>query len=64
MHTGYKPQSERFGRIRRNHRNHHHYSEHYWLGFTVPEVDAWLGTEPHPKAVARSPTAKNIHPDL
>jgi Fatty acid hydroxylase len=61
VHTGYKPRSGLFSRIRGNHRNHHYKNEAFWLGFTVPQVDAWLGTEPDPRDVPRSPTARNLH---
>jgi len=61
VHTGYKPRSRYYARVRRNHRNHHYKNEAYWLGFTVPQVDAWLGTEPDPRSVERSPTARDLH---
>lgn len=61
VHTGYKPRSAFYARIRRNHRNHHYKNEAYWLGFTLPHVDAWLKTEPDPRSVARSPTARDLH---
>lgn len=61
VHTGYAPKTALYRRIRRNHRNHHYLNERFWLGFTWPEVDRWLGTEPDPKTVSRSPTARNLH---
>lgn len=61
VHTAYKPRSEFFARIRRNHRNHHYKNEGYWFGFTFPAVDAWLGTEPDPRSVPRSATARDLH---
>lgn len=64
VHTGHKPNSEFFSRIRRNHLNHHFLNENYWLGFTWPGVDAWLGTEPDPKTVPRSATARDLHADV
>ena len=33
----------------------------YWLSFTWPDVDKWLGTEPDPAAVPRSTTVMNLH---
>lgn len=61
VHTGYKPRSAYYARVRRNHVNHHYKNEAYWLGFTVPHVDAWLNTEPDPRSVPRSPTARDLH---
>lgn len=61
VHTGYKPRSAFYARVRRNHRNHHYKNEAYWYGFTVPHVDEWLGTEPDPKSVPTSPTARDLH---
>jgi hypothetical protein len=61
VHTGYAPRGRFFARVRRNHRNHHYRNEAYWLGFTWPDVDRWLGTEPDPKSVPRSATARNLH---
>ncbi|MCA9626165.1 MAG: sterol desaturase family protein [Myxococcales bacterium] len=61
VHTGYKPSSAWFKRVRRNHRFHHYRNERYWYAFTVPHVDGLLGTEPDPKSVPVSNTARNLH---
>jgi hypothetical protein len=61
VHTGYAPRSAFYARVRRNHRNHHYLNENYWLSFVWPDVDKWLGTEPAPGEVARSPTARKLH---
>lgn len=61
VHTGVPPKSEFAKRIRRNHRLHHYRNEQYWLGFTWPDVDRWLGTEPDPASVPRSKTAMDLH---
>ncbi|MFO0630041.1 MAG: sterol desaturase family protein [Polyangiales bacterium] len=60
VHTGVKPRSALYRRIRRNHRLHHYRNERYWLGFTLPHVDALLGTEPDPRSVPHSPTARDL----
>lgn len=61
VHTGYRPRSRFFRRVRRNHRLHHFHNEDYWLSFTWPGVDRWLGTEPDPRAVSHSETARRLH---
>ena len=60
VHTGYRPKSEFFRRVRRNHRHHHYHNESYWLSFTFPDVDRWLQTEPNPKSVPHSETARDL----
>jgi hypothetical protein len=61
VHTGVAPRTAFAKRVRRNHRLHHYRHEGYWLSFTWPDVDRWLGTEPEPAAVPRSPTAQRLH---
>ena len=61
VHTGVAPKSDFAKRVRRNHRLHHYRNEEYWLGFTWPDVDRWLGTEPEPASVPRSKTAMDLH---
>ena len=66
VHTGVKPNASTplgrlYARIRRNHRYHHYHHEDYWFSFTWPAVDAWLGTEPDPKTIARSATVMSLH---
>ena len=61
MHTGIKPESAFYKRVRTNHRMHHYRNEDYWLSFVWPDVDKWLGTEPDPASVPRSTTVMNLH---
>jgi|LNFM01.1.fsa_nt_gb hypothetical protein len=61
VHTGYKPKSAFFKRVRRNHRLHHYRNENYWLGFTFPAVDTALGTDPDPSSVSASQTARDLY---
>lgn len=61
VHTGYKPKTPWFRRVRRNHRFHHYRNERYWYAFTVPQVDALLGTEPDVRSVPVSNTVRNLH---
>lgn len=60
VHTGVKPRSAFYRRVRRNHRLHHYRNENYWYGFTLPHVDAALGTEPDPRDVPHSKTARDL----
>jgi hypothetical protein len=65
IHTDYKPKTQVYRAIWRNHRNHHYKNEHYW--FTVTSsgtADRVLRTYPDPGAVENSPTAKNLHAEL
>jgi hypothetical protein len=62
IHSDYKPKTEVYRAVWRNHRQHHYKNEHYW--FTVTSsgtADRLLGTYPDPAAVTTSPTAKNLH---
>lgn len=61
VHTGVKPESAYGKKVRRNHLMHHFRNERYWLGFTVPMVDRWLGTDPDPGSVPHSKTATDLH---
>jgi sterol desaturase/sphingolipid hydroxylase (fatty acid hydroxylase superfamily) len=61
-HTDYKPKGSYYRRIWKLHRWHHYKNEHYWFSFTVPWIDAWLGTGPSPQDVPRSPTARDLRP--
>ena len=61
VHTGYRPKSTLGKRIRKNHHLHHYRNEAHWFGFTIPHVDAWLGTDPDPRDVPRSRTAMDLH---
>ncbi|MCA9718202.1 MAG: sterol desaturase family protein [Myxococcales bacterium] len=59
-HTSYRPRSRYLARVFRNHRLHHFKHEGYWFGFTVPAVDALLGTSPNPRDVERSPSVRDL----
>lgn len=61
VHTGVRPKGAFFKRVRRNHRLHHYRNEHHWLSFVWPDVDKWMGTEPAPRDVPRSSTARDLH---
>jgi sterol desaturase/sphingolipid hydroxylase (fatty acid hydroxylase superfamily) len=61
VHTGYRPRSRLFKKIRRNHRLHHFHHEGHWLGFTFPWIDTILGTDPDPRDLAHSETATRLH---
>ncbi|MDQ3036623.1 MAG: sterol desaturase family protein [Myxococcota bacterium] len=61
VHTGVTPKTAYGKRVRRSHRLHHFRSEQQWFGFTLPEVDTWLGTDPDPASVPRSKTAMDLH---
>jgi hypothetical protein len=65
IHSDYKPKTDVYRAIWRNHRNHHYKNEHYW--FTVTSsgtADRVLGTYPDSATVVTSPTAKNLHADV
>lgn len=62
-HTGYKPKSALYRKIRRNHRMHHFRNEQYWHGFTVPYVDELFGTGPDPRDVPQSESCYSLGVD-
>jgi hypothetical protein len=59
-HTNVAPRTAWLRKVRRNHRYHHFKSEHYWYGFVIPQVDTLLGTDPDPRTVETSPTARTL----
>lgn len=62
LHSDYRPRSERYRTIWRNHRLHHYKSEHYWFTVTsAGTADRLFGTAPDPSTVPTSPTARNLH---
>ncbi|TGN63228.1 fatty acid hydroxylase family protein [Nocardioides eburneiflavus] len=62
IHSDYKPRTRAYKAIWRNHRLHHHKSEHYWFSVTTSGTsDRLLGTYPDPASVPTSPTAKDLH---
>jgi hypothetical protein len=61
-HSDYKPKTQVYRAIWRNHRQHHFKNEHYWFTVTsAGTADRVLGTYPDVADVASSPTAKNLH---
>jgi hypothetical protein len=60
IHTPYRPKSEWYRRIWRNHRLHHFKHERYWLGVSSNFGDRVLGTNPDQRSVQRSPTARTL----
>ena len=60
VHTSHRPKTALMRRIRRNHRWHHYKNERYWFAFTVPRIDTLLRTDPDPKDVELSPTARGV----
>lgn len=60
IHTGYKPKSEWYRKLWRNHRLHHFKNENYWFGVSRIGGDKLLGTDPDPKAVEKSSTVRDI----
>ncbi len=59
-HTTFRPRTRYYARIARNHRLHHFKHEGYWFAFTMPVIDALLGTSPDPRAVERSPSVRDL----
>ncbi|MGD9704468.1 MAG: sterol desaturase family protein [Acidimicrobiia bacterium] len=51
FHTGYRPRSAWFRRLRTNHRRHHHRDERRWLGITSTIADRIVGTHEAARAV-------------
>jgi sterol desaturase/sphingolipid hydroxylase (fatty acid hydroxylase superfamily) len=63
MHSPYRPRSRAFRAIWRNHRLHHYKNEHYWFGVTSTIGDRALRTAPDQRHVAKSETARRLHPE-
>lgn len=62
-HSHYVPKSRYYRRIWKNHRLHHFKNERNWFAFTVPHVDAWMGTEPAADAVEQSASVRTLGVD-
>lgn len=60
IHSPYRPKSQWFRTLSRNHRLHHFKNEHYWFGVTRTRGDAVLGTKPDPATVDVSPTVRTL----
>lgn len=61
FHSSYKPRSAWFRHLRDHHLWHHFQHENYWYGVTSATGDILLGTNPDPKAVGKSPTARTLN---
>lgn len=62
IHTDYKPKSDVYRAIWRNHRRHHFKNENYWFTVTsTGTADRLLGTYPNQATTPTSPTAKDLH---
>jgi hypothetical protein len=62
IHSDYKPKTQVYRAVWRNHRQHHFKNEHYWFTVTsAGTADRVLGTYADVADVASSPTAKNLH---
>jgi hypothetical protein len=62
LHSDYRPRSQWYRAVWRNHRLHHYKSEHYWFTVTsAATADRLFGTYPDPATVPTSPTARNLH---
>jgi hypothetical protein len=60
IHTPYVPKTKWYRSIWRNHRLHHFKHEGYWMGITSKMGDRVLGTDPDPRSVPKSPTARTL----
>jgi hypothetical protein len=61
VHTDYRPRSAAYRAIWRHHRLHHYKNENYWFTVTTAHTaDRVLGTEPDPRDVPNSPTARDL----
>jgi sterol desaturase/sphingolipid hydroxylase (fatty acid hydroxylase superfamily) len=60
VHTRYRPRSEYFRRLWRNHRLHHCKNERYWFGVTMLGGDRLLGTSPDPATAPLSSTCRTL----
>ncbi|HEX9682652.1 MAG TPA: sterol desaturase family protein [Acidimicrobiales bacterium] len=60
IHSPYRPSSEWFRRLSRNHRLHHFKNEHQWFGVTTNMGDRLLGTNPDESDVPTSDTARTL----
>lgn len=59
-HSHYVPKSAYYRRVWKNHRLHHFKNERNWFAFTVPHVDAWMGTEPAADTVEQSASVRTL----
>ncbi len=60
VHTRYRPRSEYFRRLWKNHRLHHCKNERYWFGVTMLGGDRLLGTSPDPATTPPSATCRTL----
>jgi sterol desaturase/sphingolipid hydroxylase (fatty acid hydroxylase superfamily) len=64
MHAPYRPKSQWFRNVSRNHVLHHFKNEHYWFGVTTSIGDRVLGTRPDGSTIPVSPTVRTLGVDL
>lgn len=60
IHTGYKPKTNLFRVMWRNHRLHHFKNENYWFCVSMLQADYLLRTAPDPSSVAKSDTCRTL----
>jgi Fatty acid hydroxylase len=60
IHTPYVPKTRWYRTIWRNHRLHHFKHEGYWMGVSTKMGDRVLRTDPDPRTVPKSPTARTL----
>ena len=60
IHSPYRPKTQWFRSLSRNHVLHHFKNEHHWFGVTTSVGDRVLGTRPDPSAISPSPTVRTL----
>jgi sterol desaturase/sphingolipid hydroxylase (fatty acid hydroxylase superfamily) len=60
IHSPYRPRSQWFRNLSRNHILHHFKSEHHWFGVTTSVGDRVLGTRPDERTIEPSPTVRTL----
>ncbi|MBJ95110.1 MAG: fatty acid hydroxylase [Rickettsiales bacterium] len=63
-HIRYCPSWGPYRRLVRSHRLHHFKNETNWLGVSMTSGDVVMGTAPQPETVPRSPTVRDLHPEV
>ncbi|MGM0556911.1 MAG: sterol desaturase family protein [Myxococcota bacterium] len=60
VHTNYRPKTNFYRRLWKNHRLHHFKNENYWYGVTMLSGDTLLGTSPDVTCVETSATCRTL----
>jgi len=60
VHTRIRPRGRSAAGLFRHHRLHHFRNERCWFAFTLPGIDAALGTSRPPREVPFSPTCRTL----